>query len=172
MSGPDISRRFLWKPRWKSGNFEYEELSGQLGVPGRVMTHRSRYAQQLMSEGTGEHAGHRIGIQFGAPGDDRNLSLQNPNTNTYAPRELQAIFRGAGGNYLRLESEWTEKLKAGHKIWVRVRDKYRCGEARPISREVEWVETDAKGNRLTPRTLEFVNFGSPQMRAAAANAKN
>src|SRR5215469_11209412 len=134
MSLTDISNRFVWKPRWKAGSFEYEELSGELGVPGKVMTHRSRHMQEMMSGGTGEHAGHRIGIQFGAPGDARNLSLQNPNTNTYAPRELHVIFRGPGGSYLRLESEWAEKLQAGQRIWVSVRDKYRCSEMRPISR--------------------------------------
>jgi hypothetical protein len=169
MSLPDISRSFVWRERWRAGNYEYEELSGHLGVPGTVKTHRLLSAQKAMSANTGEHAGHRIGIQFGAPGDRRNLSLQNPNMNTYAPRDLQVVFQGPGGNYLRLESEWTSRLKAGYKIWVCVRDKYRLDEGRPISRRVEWRETDPKGVRLAPRVLEFGNFGSPQMRAAAGN---
>jgi hypothetical protein len=114
----DISNKFRFRPRWREGRFEYEELSGDLGAPGTVFTHRSVQAQNVMSAGTGEHAGHRIGIQFGAPGDARNLSLQNANVNTYAPKDLQIIFRGPGGNYLRLEAEWAKMLKAGYRIWV------------------------------------------------------
>jgi hypothetical protein len=158
----DISNSFVYRARWREGNFEFEELSGNLGVPGTVMTHRLVSAQAAMSAGTGEHAGHRIGIQFGAPGDVRNLSLQNPNINTYAPRDLHVVFKGPGGNYLKLESDWTQLLKTGSQIWVRVRDKYRVGEGRPISREVEWIVTDPKGLRLAPRVLTFGNFPSPQ----------
>ena len=167
MAQRDISHSFVFRPRWRQGSFEFEELSGELGVPGDVMTHRSLQDQRAMSAGTGEHAGHRIGIQFGAPGDARNLSLQNPNMNTYAPRDLQVVFRGPGGNYLRLESTWTDRLKAGCRIWVRVRDKYRVGDGRPISRQVEWIETDANGVKAGPRLLEFGNFSSPQARGAA-----
>jgi hypothetical protein len=47
-----------------------------------------------MSGGTGDHAGHLIGIQFGAPGDVRNLGLQNANMNTFAPKALQPAFSG------------------------------------------------------------------------------
>jgi hypothetical protein len=164
----DISSKFLHRPRWREGGFEYEELSGDLGVPGTVVTHRLIADQRAMSAGTGEHAGHRIGIQFGAPGDARNLSLQNPNMNTYAPKDLQVVFMGPGGSYLKLESEWTQRLRAGYKIWVSVRDKYRLGEGRPISRQVDWVETDPKGVRLPRRELTFGNFGLPQAREAGS----
>jgi hypothetical protein len=162
----DISNRFRFRPRWRDGRFEYEELSGDLGAPGTVLTHRNVRAQNVMSAGTGEHAGHRIGIQFGAPGDARNLSLQNANVNTYAPKDLQVIFTGPGGNYLRLEAEWAKMLKAGYRIWVCVRDTYRPGDGRPISRRVEWIETRPDGTRMAPRVLEFVNFTSPQSRSA------
>jgi len=165
----DISNRFKFRPRWREGRFEYEELSGDLGVPGTVVTHRLVRDQSAISAGTGEHAGHRIGIQFGAPGDAKNLSLQNPNVNTYAPRDLQVVFTGSGGNYLKLEAEWSRKLKAGYRIRVSVRDMYRPGDGRPVSRRVEWIETDPNGVRMPPRILEFVNFTSPQSRNAAAN---
>lgn len=164
----DISNNFRFRPRRREGRFEYEELSGDLGAPGTVFTHRSVQAQYLMSAGTGEHAGHRIGIQFGAPGDARNLSLQNANVNTYAPKDLQVIFRGPGGNYLRLEAEWAKMLKAGYRIWVCVRDMYRPSDGRPISRRVEWIETNPLGIRSAPRVMEFVNFTSPQSRSAAS----
>ena len=63
MSLPDISTRFVFR-KWRQGNYSYKEASGELGVPGKVMTHRSVSAQRTMSGGTGEHAGHLIGIQF------------------------------------------------------------------------------------------------------------
>jgi hypothetical protein len=162
----DISNTFRFRERWREGRFEYEELSGDLGVPGKVMKHRLIAEQNAVSAGTGEHAGHRIGVQFGAPGGACNLSLQNPNANTYAPKHLQPVFQGSGGNYLRLEREWARQLKDGYKIWVSVRDMYRPGEVRPISRKVTWIETTPEKVRMPARTLEFVNFGSPQSRAA------
>ena len=97
MALPDISARFTFR-QWTQGSYSYKEASGELGVPGKVATHRSVAAQRAMSAGTGEHAGHLIGIQFGAPGDVRNLGLQNPNMNTFAPKKLQAAFRGPGGS--------------------------------------------------------------------------
>ncbi len=170
MSLPDISHRFQFR-KWRGRNFEYEELSGELGEPGKVMTHRDVKVQQLMSRHTGEHAGHRIGIQFGAPGDARNLGLQNANMNTFAPRELQEAFRGSGGSYHRLESEWADKLRQGWRIFVTVRDTYRIGENRPFTRTVEWRETMPNGAQLPPRTLDFGNFNSPQRRNAFSQVK-
>lgn len=161
---PDISQHFRFRPRWREGAFEFEEMSGRLGVPGQVMTHRSESAQRAISGGTGDHAGHRIGIQFGAPGDARNMSLQNANINTRAPRDLHETFRGPGGSYLDLESQWANQLRNGTGIEVRVRDRYRPGEDRPVSRLVEWTEISPSGAR-TNRSLEFLNTTSPQSRA-------
>ncbi len=161
----DISSRFAFR-KWTQGNFDYKEASGELGVPGQVVTHRSITAQRVMSGGTGEHAGHLIGIQFGAPGDERNLGLQNPNMNTFAPKSLQEAFRGSGGSYHDLESRWSERLKQGCKITVTVRDKYRHGENRPFSRSVQWTETTRNGIPGARQSLEFGNFSSPQSRAA------
>jgi hypothetical protein len=91
MALPDISAIFR---QWTQGRYCHKEASGELGVPGRVATHRVVSAQRTMSGGTGEHAGHLIGIQFGAPGDIRNLGLQNANVNTFAPKALQGTFQG------------------------------------------------------------------------------
>jgi hypothetical protein len=162
---PDISGQFRFTPRWREGAFEYEQMSGRLGVPGQVMTHRDTAAQRAISSGSGDHAGHRIGVQFGAPGDARNMSLQNANINTRAPKPLQEGFRGPGGSYLDLENGWAEKLQHGYGIEVTVRDRYRPGEGRPISRLVEWVETAPNGSRSS-NSLEFLNTTSPQSRAA------
>lgn len=165
MSLPDISQRFVFK-KWSQGNFSYKEASGELGVPGQVATHRSVSAQRGVSSGTGEHAGHLIGIQFGAPGDDRNLGLQNPNMNTFAPSGLHDAFRGPGGSYHDLESRWSARLKQGYRIIVTVCDKYRAGEDRPFSRSVQWSEIGPNGAPGPKQSLEFGNFSSPQSRAA------
>lgn len=165
MALTDISAQFLFR-QWTQGTFSYKEASGELGVPGTVATHRIVAAQRAMSSGTGEHAGHLIGIQFGAPGDLRNLGLQNPNMNTFAPKALQPAFQGSGGSYHDLESRWSEQLKQGTRIRVTVRDKYRKGENRPFSRWVQWIETQPGASPGPAQDLEFGNFSSPQQRAA------
>lgn len=165
MALPDISAQFHFRP-FTQGNFSYKEATGELGVPGQVATHRIESEQRTMSSGTGEHAGHMIGIQFGAPGDLRNLGLQNANMNTFAPKALQPAFQGHGGSYHDLESRWTARLKEGYKIRVTVRDKYRKGENRPFSRWVQWSENKPGASSGQTQELEFGNFSSPQQRAA------
>lgn len=140
---PDISAQFLFPPIRTQGNVTDKEASGELGVPGKVATHRIVSAQRAMSNGTFDHAGHMIGIPFGASRDARNPGLQNANMNTFAPKRLPAAFQGHGGSYRDLESRWSERLKEGYKIRVRVGDKYRKGENRPFTR---WVQ-GSKPNR-------------------------
>lgn len=168
---PDISGLFHVKPRWREGDFEYEQISGRLGVPGKVKNHRDPSAQTPISQGTGDHAGHRIGVQFGAPGDASNIGLQNANINTFAPKALQPAFQGSGGSYHRMESEWASLLKQGWGVEVKVKDRYRRGDnsGRPISRLVEWVEISPDSTRVQ-RSLEFLNTTSPQSRAAAGSS--
>ncbi len=162
MNLPDISHFFKFEQGIRSRYF-FKEASGYLGVPGEVMTHRDVDEQRAVSVGTGEHAGHLIGIQFGAPGDLQNLGLQNPNMNTFAPKPLQEAFQGPGGSYYNLESKWSDLLKKGYKIHVTVTDKYRPGENRPYTRSVHWIETPPRGSG-TQLSIEFVNFSSPQSR--------
>ncbi len=165
MSLPDISKRFTF---WSGmrGNQFVKEASGELGVPGQVMTHRVVSAQRAVSAGTGEHAGHLIGIQFGAPGGLENLGLQNPNMNTFAPKPLQEAFQGSGGSYHNLESQWADQLAHGYKITVKITDRYRNGENRPFTRSVTWNEISPTGTTMQ-LALEFANFSSPQSRAKA-----
>jgi len=163
MSLPDISHRFQFSSGHRGAYF-FKEASGELGVPGQVKTHRIVADQRLVSSGTGEHAGHLIGIQFGAPGDLRNLGLQNPNMNTFSPKPLQEAFQGPGGSYHNLESNWAELLRNGYSIRVTITDKYRPGENRPYTRSVSWTETSPQG-QSEQLALEFVNFSSPQSRA-------
>jgi hypothetical protein len=56
-------------------------------------------------------------------------------------------------------------LKNGYGIEVRVRDRNRVGEDRPIARHVEWTEIDPYGGS-SRRSLDFLNTTSPQSRAA------
>jgi hypothetical protein len=128
------------------------------------MKHRDEDAQDELSADSGEHAGHLIAIQFGAPGGIENMGLQNPNMNTYAPRRLQEALRGNGASYYKLELDWKKKLKAGYRISVVIRDKYHLGENRPFVRWVQWVETTPTGKQEAAQTLDFGNFSSPQLR--------
>lgn len=116
-----------------------------------------------MSRGTGDHAGHRIAARFGGPEDARNMSLQNANINTYAPKDLQERFGGKSGSYKQMEDRWASKLEVGIKIDVRVRDKYEPGNPRPISRTVTWTETYPDGT-TSDGVEHFGNFHSPQSR--------
>lgn len=173
-SGPskrlaDVAHRFVYKPRWREGSIEYEQIGGRLGVPGTVVKHRDVSAQREISSGTGDHAGHRIGIRFGAPGDSRNMALQNANINTRAPRVFHETFRGSGGSYLDLEDRWEALLLEGVGVIATVKDRYKLGEERPFSRYVSWTTVNLKGARHEEH-LEFLNSGSPQQRAAAALA--
>jgi hypothetical protein len=160
---PDISHHFRFE-EYVQGGHKIVEGSGKLGVPGKVLQHRSPSAQRALSGGTGDHAGHLIGNQFGAPGGGKNLGLLNANINTYAPK-AQQHWAGQGGSYLQLEKTWEQKLKNGYGVEVRVRDRYRLGEDRPIARHVEWTEIHPNGGR-SKHSLDFLNTTSPQSRAA------
>lgn len=163
MALPDISSRFTFR-NWTQAGYFFKEAAGELGVPGTVATHRDVQAQRDLAGGTGDHAGHMIGVQFGAPGGIENMGLQNANMNTFAPKRLQEAFRGHGGSYHDLESDWARKLKDGYRITVTIQDKYRVGEERPFVRLVEW--TESKGRQSVTQTLDFGNFSSPQLRDA------
>ncbi len=93
MALPDISAQFLFR-QWTQGNFSYKEASGELGVPGNVVTHRIMADQRVMSSGTGEHAGHLIGIQFGAPGD---VPQPRPAESQHEYLRTQGVATGVSG---------------------------------------------------------------------------
>lgn len=160
----DVSGRFTFREEIR-GRIRYKEISGELGIPGHVVTHRDRKSQTDLSAGTGEHGGHLIAIEFGAPGDIRNLGLQNPNMNTFAPTRYQKPLAGIGGSYRQLEIRWKELLLQGWKIHATVTDKYRIGEERPFTRHVRWTERSRSGETYT-QSMDYGNFGSPQKREA------
>lgn len=140
---PDISRRFVFRTV-EEGDFVYKMGSGRLGVPGQVMTHRSRSAQRSVSGGTGDDAGHLIGDRFGPPGGRENLSPQNWRQNQ------------GGGTFHDLENRWARQLQEGTGIDVTVTDVFRKGEDRPVYRVARWTETSTTGAR-TNRELIFAN---------------
>lgn len=148
---PDVSHRFRFQEFTRDGK-SYKQASGELGAPGKVRQHRSTSAQQGVSAGTGDDAGHLIGNRFGAPGDARNLSLQNWRSNRF-------------GTYKDLENFWAEKLKAGTRVEVTVTDVTRPGEDRPFMREVKWTEILPNGSR-SGQELTFANTHTPQSRTA------
>ena len=147
---PDISKRFQYSS-YEKGDRIYKSVSGPLGIPGSVLTHRSKSAQASVSSGTGDHAGHLIGDRFGASGTAENLSLQNWKANS-------------NGSFYQLEDMWAKKLKEGTGIEVNVIDVTRKGEDRPFMRHVEWTEIAPDGKRLPAQKLEFANTHTPQSR--------
>jgi len=146
----DISKHFEYRS-YEKGDRVYKSVSGRLGIPGRVKTHRSKSAQTGVSAGTGDHAGHLVGDRFGASGGADNLSLQNWKVNS-------------NGSFYQIEDMWAKKLKEGTGIEVSVIDISRKGEDRPFMRHVEWTEIAPDGKRLPAQKLEFANTHTPQSR--------
>ncbi len=149
---PDISKHFKFSTVTLNGK-EFKTAEGWLGVPGRVQTHRSSYAQKGVSSGSGDDAGHLIGNQFGPPGDQRNLSLQN-----------WIMNRGAG-TWHDLEKQWADLLQKGHKIRVKVTDIAEVGK-RPYHRKVEWTVVQPDGRTTTHHTMDYMNTTSEKSRTA------
>jgi hypothetical protein len=151
---------------WSDGRFVTREVAGELLVPSKLAkVPRNSAELRKISSGTGEHAGHLAAHRFGGPDVPENLGLQNPNMNSWSPKDVRNEFycTDGGASYYKLEDEWAEKLEEGWKIKVTIRDKYRVGETRPAYREVLYTETSPKGV-VTDKNLSFGNWHSPQSR--------
>jgi hypothetical protein len=153
----DIRDRFQFL-EMQQGDTLIKQVSGELGDPRRVIRHRDEGAQSDLSSQMGDDAGHLIGNQFGAPGDLRNLSLQN---------WVQNRFHQGGddGTWYRLEMEWRGHLEAGSRVFVTVRDHTRAGEYRPYMRVAEFTIVDRNGNITTDRRI-FANTESTRSRGS------
>jgi DNA/RNA non-specific endonuclease len=149
---PDVSKRFKFSILVVNGK-EHKVAEGWLGVPGRVLTHRSVHAQKGVSTGSGDDAGHLIGNQFGSPGDQRNLSLQN------------WIMNRGQGTWFDLEKQWADLLQKGNKVRVKVTDVADPGK-RPYHRKAEWTVVQPDGRTTTNHTMDFMNTTSEKSRAA------
>ncbi len=149
---PDISKRFKFSTTTIAGK-EYKVAEGWLGVPGRVKTHRSSHAQKGVSTGSGDDAGHLIGNQFGAPGDSRNLSLQN------------WIMNRGQGTWFDLEKQWADLIQKGHKVRVKVTDVAEVGK-RPYHRKAEWTVVGPDGHTTSHHSMDYMNATSAKGRQA------
>jgi hypothetical protein len=168
---PDISSHFRFDS-FEEGDKVVKVATGRLGVPGKVKNHRKADAskakreQASVASGSGDHAGHMLGVQFGAPngGPNRygvgmdNLSLQNARMN-------------AGGTWQQLEQTWAENLKRGYGYEITVTDWIKKGQTRPYKRKVTGTEILPDGTRR-PFNAEgemgeviYPNFHTPASRA-------
>lgn len=168
---PDISSHFHFDS-FEEGDKIVKVASGRLGVPGKVKNHRkaapsqAKREQASVSGGSGDHAGHMLGVQFGAPngGPNRygvgmdNLSLQNARMNS-------------GGTWQQLEQTWAENLKQGYGYEITVTDWIKKGQTRPYKRKVSGTEILPDGTRR-PFNAEgemgeviYPNFHTPASRA-------
>jgi hypothetical protein len=146
----DASGQYTFET-WTRNGKTYKQAYGWLGMPDKVIQHRSSSAQKGVAGGTGDDAGHLIGNRFGSPGDARNLSLQNWKANRY-------------GTYKNLENEWAQKRRSRTEIYVQVTDVTRGGEDRPFMRNVQWIER-VKGHEMSFE-VDFANAHTPESRSA------
>jgi len=151
--GKSIAASFTFpKKRVQKNGIDYEvqQAIGELGVPGQVASPRNlnlkaeREMRESVSSGTGDHAGHLIGAQFGGPIVPENYSRQNWIQNT------------GGGTYYDLESVWKSKLQNGTRIHVEISDYLPVGADRPTHRIVTWTET-IDGQKSDLHTVHFAN---------------
>lgn len=149
---PDVSKNFTYTSRTVADKV-HKIAEGWLGVPGRVKTYRSATAQKGVSAGTGDDAGHLIGNQFGAAGDERNLSLQN------------WIMNRGQGTWFDLEKQWADLLQSGHKVRVKVTDIGEVGK-RPYHRKAEWTVVAPDGRTTTHHSMDYMNATTPKSRLA------
>jgi len=108
----DIASNFHFD-QWSSPSFFYKRGAGYLGVPGTVITHRDEKIQETLSRDTGEHAGHLIGIQFGAPGGIENLGLQKRQHEYLGAQETSGSLARSGRELLKARTEVEIPLAAG-----------------------------------------------------------
>src|SRR5947209_2968294 len=116
---PDIRDQFKSRS-YDAKTSRHDQISGPLGVPGEVQTFRDNRVNLM--KGPGDHKGHRIGAQFGAPPGVENLGAQNAKQNA------------AGGAYYRMEQDWAQKRRSGTALNATVTDVTRHGENRPFGR--------------------------------------
>ncbi len=157
MKKPDIRGQYSYSDKETNNKGDYVKTAeGELGVPGQVMKHRNQTEQAKVSGGSGDDAGHLIANVFGAAGDAKNLGKQNWKANEF-------------GTWRKLEIMWAQKLLAGTKVKVKIREVAKTKGDRPYMREATWTEIDVNGNE-THHKLIFGNFTSEKSRKATNQA--
>ena len=142
----------FWQEQTAAGE-TIKHAAGRLNVPGDEPFPRDLSAQRAVSRGTGYHAGHLIGHQFGGPEIAGNLSLQNHEMNQ------------GGGTYYNQESQWADTLKEGTAVAIHVKETTRADDPAFLYRTVESVTTTPAG-QVTRDSIAFLNPESERARAA------
>ena len=143
---PDWSKRFHVR-EIREGEFVRIKVVGDLGVPGKVKTHRNPTAQKHLHRTKyhgkkmkvqpqkSDEAGHMIGNQFGAPGNLENLVPMSFHNN-------RKIF-GA------LERKWAKLLEEGNGIRVEINAIRKAGTNRPFGFSIKWRQILPDGSVRT-----------------------
>ena len=132
--------------------YSMKVAEGFLSAPNR--SPRNKKEHELISKGTGDHAGHLIARRFGGPDAACNFTRQNYLQN-----------RG-GGTYYQAESTWAAALAEGARVHVIVRAKTRSGETRTFYREAEWTITSKTGQKIQGK-VSYLNNESDKTREAS-----
>jgi len=159
---------------WRDRNYLIKEVSGDLIWPKSLPKRRRLRAElQKISRGTNEHAGHLVAKEYGGQEEWYNLSIQNPNINTSAPKEVRGEFycKNGGGDYRKCELEWADYLDQDWTIHVQIQDWFRIGEERPFERKVVATATPPNGGPKVTRPVNFGNFPSPNSRGELRNTR-
>lgn len=106
-------------------------------------------AQQQVSKGSGDHAGHLLAISMGGNPGTPNLSKQNAVQNTSAYKRHENILKRA--------------MKSGAKVDVDIRSISKPGQDRPLYRAYNSREHHPDG-RVVSRGILFANFHTPESR--------
>ena len=152
---PQVERRGalrFWQEQTAAGE-TIKHAAGRLNVPGDEPFPRDLSAQRAVSRGTGYHAGHLIGHQFGGPEIPGNLSLQNHEMNQ------------GGGTYYNQESSWADTLKEGTAVAIHVKEITRADNPAFLYRSVESVTTTPAG-QVSRDSIAFLNPESERVRTA------
>ena len=115
---------------------------GPLCNPNRIENeHRSTSAQKRIAGGTGDHAGHLIGNQFGGPGGDENLVRMCPTLNL--------------GKWKRMENQLVGLTK-NNSVRVVVTVHYKGNSTKPAKFTVDAYVTDRNG-KVTRKRWQHKN---------------
>ena len=115
---------------------------GPLCNPNRIENeHRSTSAQKRIAGGTGDHAGHLIGNQFGGPGGDENLVRMCPTLNL--------------GKWKKMENQLVGLTK-NNSVRVVVTVHYKGNSTKPAKFTVDAYITDRNG-KVTRKRWQHKN---------------
>ncbi len=152
----DISRTFRFVPPpefYRMRTIVEKYAAGWLGWPKVVKNHRGSSQHNELPVRDGDHIGHLIGVQFGAPDNAQNVSSQNGIQN--------GITKKIGwGNYFRFEDRCKSLMNAGAGIYLQVWTYLRWAGSMKYTdyRDVHVAVYHASGAKERVDNLSFANF--------------